>query len=506
MIVRRLLKDSAVYTLTRVLTGGTQIVLLPIYTRLLSPADYGAIELILIFVVLVKVIFALEINQGVARYFSDTKDRAERTKYASTGLWFAVGALGLFLLGSWVLAADGSELLLGSSGDASLFRLGALYAFSYGLLDVVQNQLRWQLQPSSFAVTVVLQTALSVAVSLGLILVFDAGAAGMIYGYFAGTTIGALIGLYFARKSFSLTFDVGKLKEMLSFSFPLVIVVLGSTSMRYVDRIAIKELLSVDDVGLYAVAFRIAALMTLVTIGVQGALTPLVFSYFRDERTPAELARIFRYFLLISLTAFIGLSLFPDVAVKALAGPEFSGAATLVPLLAAAILLSGLYIFTPGLWIAKKTGRVALINITSAALNGGLNFILIPFWGISGAAWATVASASLRFGAQMVSSQRIYHVPHQWRALGPAFGVSVLCSGTGALLQGHLSGLLLLLGSRLLVFLLGAALLVRLLIDWRKERPPGLGKLVRLLASRGRETPNLSLGSAAHPGVKGDEE
>jgi O-antigen/teichoic acid export membrane protein len=100
--------------------------------------------------------------------------------------------------------------------------------------------------------------------------------------------------------------------------------------------------------------------------------------------------------------------------------PDYYAAAAIVPLLAAAILLSNMYIFAPGLDIAKRTGVSASVRVAGAGLNTGLNFALIPIWGIWGAALATFLSALLIFAAYMVFSQRLYFVPHAWRPLGLA--------------------------------------------------------------------------------------
>jgi O-antigen/teichoic acid export membrane protein len=95
-------------------------------------------------------------------------------------------------------------------------------------------------------------------------------------------------------------------------------------------------------------------------------------------------------------------------------------------------VLNSAYVFAPGLWIAKRTGGIALINLLGAAMNTALNFGLIPAFGIRGAALATFISASTVFAGYMLTSQRAYPVPHEWRPLAIAVVVAA-----GALVLGN---------------------------------------------------------------------
>jgi O-antigen/teichoic acid export membrane protein len=119
------------------------------------------------------------------------------------------------------------------------------------------------------------------------------------------------------------------------------------------------------------------------------------------------------------------------------ATPEYYASALVVPLLVPAILLSGMYIFGPGLGIAKKTGVIALINIIGAVLNTSLNFTLIPLLGIRGAALATLLSSITVFAAYIIYSQNLYFIPHTWLRLAGALLLTIGVFFVGA--QLHLT-------------------------------------------------------------------
>jgi O-antigen/teichoic acid export membrane protein len=177
-------------------------------------------------------------------------------------------------------------------------------------------------------------------------------------------------------------------------------------------------------VGLFGVGYRVASLAGLLMLGFQGALTPLVFTHYRDPETPATLARLFRWFVAFALMVVAGLSLFAPEFLRVFTTPAYVDGARVVPLLAPAVVLSGMYIFAPGLALAKRTGGMALITVAGALLNTGLNFLLVPRLGIVGAAAATFTSALAVFGMYMAASQRLYPVPHRW----PRIAAAVLCA------------------------------------------------------------------------------
>src|SRR5205814_2027610 len=100
-MLRRFFKDSAIYGVSSIITRGIAFLLLPFYTRVLSPTDYGIVDLLTIFAALVNLTVALEISQGLARYFTDAETEPEKIEYASTALWFTIGAYTLFAIAAY---------------------------------------------------------------------------------------------------------------------------------------------------------------------------------------------------------------------------------------------------------------------------------------------------------------------------------------------------------------------------------------------------------------------
>ena len=423
-MLRRFLRDSAVYGAASFLARGVSIFLVPIYTRILAPADYGAIDIVTIAAGIVASVVPLEISQAVARFFPDQPEDDKKRGYASTSLWYVTVSYSVFLVVAWVLADPIASVLLGPSYGGSLIRVAAIAMCGNGIFYVIQSQLRWSLRAREYAVAGVVYTIASICTSVVLVVGLRMGIFGVFFGQSVGALVGIVVSARYAAVYFSWTFDRGKLREMLRFSVPLLPSTLGVLVALYVDRLAINALMSLSAVGLFGIGYRIASLPQLVLAGLQTSVTPLIYATHRDSTTPAELARIFRLFGAMALTLWLALGLFARDIVAIVTTPEYYEAASVVPLLVPAVLLAGAYVFMPGPAITKRTSQIAAINITGGVLNLLLNLALIPILGIPGAATATLISSATAFSLNVIASQRAYPVPHHWPELAMATAIA----------------------------------------------------------------------------------
>ena len=429
-MLRAFFKDSAVYGTARLLTGSIALLSLPIYTRALSPSDYGAVDLLTTIAAIAHVTVAIEISQGFGRYVLAAEGAGARERYASTALWFTLAAYSVFLMVVLPFAGRISVLLFGTDAYTTVCRVAAAVIWSTGLFNFVQNVLRYERRPLSYAIVSIVFSVLSVGVTVALLLLAGAGVAGVFLGQFAAGLIAISLGLWFARDTIAPVFDRCRWVEMLAFSAPLVPSGLGVLLTTYVDRYAIVRLLSLEDLGFYGVAFRLASIVGVALAGVVSAAAPLMYQHHHEPGTPAQIARMFQWFLALALPLVLLLALFAPELVRVVAPEEYARSARVVFALSAAILVASCYNFAPGLWIAKRTGWIAIIGLASGALNLALNFALIPRLGLIGAGVSTLTSASLACLAHFAASQRFYPVPFRWSRLA---GAALLVGVTGAM-------------------------------------------------------------------------
>ena len=487
-MVKQFFRDSLVYLIPAGLSQGLAFVTFPLYAHHFTPQQYGVLDLLILAGMLIGWTVALEIYQAVGRFVAGEKNLDLARTYSSTGLWYAVASYGVFLAFSEGLAVPISHLLLGPTTSVTLLRFALPLMCLQGLVALVQAQLRWQLRPIAFAIGSVLLTVCTLVSSI--VLVFGAGLEleGAILGQLVGMCVCLAYSLAATRGTFGFRFDWAKLKEMISFSAPLVLSSVGVFLNLYADRLVIQHTRSIQELGIYGVGYRLATVITLLLYGFQGAALPLILTRKDDPSTPRDLARILRIFTALALTLFVVLTIFASPAIRLLAAPPFQPATSVVPFLVLSVLFANMYIFAPGLSVAKKTKPMAVTTLLAGAANLALALLLVPPFGIVGAGIATSTTSCAWFVALMVLSQRYYPAPHDWPRLVLAF-TSLLAfvaislallpsSRTHALSAGTLA-------VRTVLVLTGSALSVGLALD-RATMTAALSVLSTTSAAIGR--------------------
>ena len=424
-MLKAFFKDSSIYTVPLVLTYGINFFLLPLYTRILSPADYGILDLLKLFEALVFLTVAFEVVQGHGRYYMDEKNPANKVSYASTALIFTIFCFSCFLILSQSFAYVTSKILFGVEGLEDVFRLGSLYISVGGVLLFVNTQFRYELRAKHYAFVSFATFASTAFFSVFFAYFLEFKLRGMVVALLIGNASGLLLGFWLLKSSFRLTFDFRKLKEMLVFSIPLVPAAAAVFVSGYVDRLMINHFFSLQEVGLYGMGFRIAAIVSLLLVGFSRALTPLIITHYREKETPKSIETIFRFFVLFGLFFFVGLTSFSKEILWLLTTPSYYDASKIVIYLVPAILFSQMYMFAPGTGIAKKTIYLMWITFAISIINPIFNWFLIPHFGIKGAAMATLFAHILGFITHVVVSQRYYRIPYNWISLITAMSLAV---------------------------------------------------------------------------------
>jgi O-antigen/teichoic acid export membrane protein len=440
-MLRRLAKDSVVYAIPAVLGRAIGFLLFPFFAHALAPSEYGVLDVLTLVATLVGLTIALEVAQGLGRYFIDTDDQLTRRGFASTALWFTVAVYLGWTLVALLAAQPLAGWLLRGEADAGLLRVAIAWITANGLLYLLLNQLRWGLRPRAYAFVSGVNVVLTGVLSAALVLGAHTGVGGIVAAQLAAAAVAAGLAAWLLRGTYGLQFRRELLRPMLAFSLPLVPAGIGGFLLNFIDRGAIRARLTFADIGIYGAGYRLAAVVSLLMLGLQSALTPLVLTRYRELQTPAELARVFRIFVALAVALCAGLGLFADELFRVIAPPSYARGAGLVPILVPAAFFSGMYIFAPGLSIARRTAPIAVIAVASGILNTLLAFMLVGPAGLTGVAAGTLFSSAGGFVALMVLSQRAYPVPHRWpQLLAVAAAAAATIAGTRALTGGPLGG------------------------------------------------------------------
>ena len=427
-MLREFLKNSFIYNIGNILTRGISIILLPLYTKYLSPSEYGIIDLFFLIASVVNIVITLEISQGIARYYQDTDNEKDKRDYCSTAFWFTVIVYSFFLIFSHIFSDFFTQILLEDPNKKHIFLFAVFSVASNGIFYFTQNQLKWQIQPKENVIINLLNFLVVSSLSIYLLIIKKFGLEGIFISQICANFIATFFAIFFARKSYGFYFSKLKFKKMMSYSLPLVFSGIGVFVALHVDRLAIKDLMGLDKLGIYGVAYRFAAIASLVTLGFQQSLSPLIFKYHRQKKTRFNIANIFNIFVIFASLVISVTILFSRELVILFTEQAYYSSANLISILIIAVFISKIYIFAPGIAIAKKTKLIFVITTISATLNTLLNYTLIPMFGLFGAAYATLTSTIVASSFYLILSNRYYPVPYKIKSLLIIFGLIILSS------------------------------------------------------------------------------
>lgn len=483
-MLRSFIKEGGLYSLSGIITKGIGILLIPFYTQVFTTSDYGMLDLISVMGGVVNIVFPLQITHGVARHISDGKvDEKFKVSYSSTGLIFTLIAYSLFVLVGFLFSAQFIDSILFQETPMSkqIFLLAVLSIAINGVFYFFQHQLKWIRKVKIHSILAILHSVLTIAFTIILVLVYDQGIAGVFMATLITTPFFIIAGFYYSRSCFAFEFSGGHFKEMLYFSFPIVFQSLSLLILTFADKVLLKEIKDVSETGIYGIAYRIASVMHILFTGFSYALGPLIYGSYHEKESNAKVARIFHYFLIFSFTGALAISLFSLEILQVFTQPDYYGAYQIVPILCLVTLANGFQMFFHGLSIAKKTLKLAIINITAAVINIGLNYLFIPEFGGQGAAVATLIATVLNLLVLAHYSQKEYKIPLKF--LPVLIPVVMIVSITAAFLyfdfESNLISILV-KGGVVVVF----GLILTLLIDKEKLVSTNLKKVISYVRNR----------------------
>lgn len=429
--IRYWLLHGGMYTIAGVALRGVNLALLPLMTSLLSPADYGTYDLILVVVNWACILITLEASAGFTTVYC-TADVERRPRIAGTVMVGAfIGSMAAVLI---LVPFSGllAESLLGGSNSRLIVALSIVAMPLYAISGLAQLLLRNALRPGR-AIASQAGSAL-VASSLGLVLAWAGyGVLGMLVGAIAGWATGLFLAWLGARDLCRLGIDRGELVGMLKFCAPLTLSSIGMSVGQYAERFVVADQLDRDAVGAYGVGARLAGLVGLALIGVQSSVAPLIFSQSRDPAVHRRIAILLELVLSASMVLVCWLTALSDILVGFLATSAYSQAASLVPILALAQLATQLVPFAPGPWLARQSWRLVGVSLTAGVVLPIAAWWLVGRTGLVGAAWANLGVAVSTLAALLFMSQRSFPVPHCWNRL--ALVVALGCGASTVIMS-----------------------------------------------------------------------
>jgi len=423
--LKRLGKHSAVYGLGGLVSRILATLLLPLYTHYLPPNSYGRVEIVTATTAVAAIALQLGIASAFFRFYFDEKTEAGKLTVIRTSFWFTMSMSTLGLVVGVVFAGPIGHWL-GLGHDPTLVRAGAVGLWAQTNYQQLTALFRVEERSVQYAIASVCNVLITVAAMVVFVAVFHWGAVGLVVGNFTGTLVVYAALVAYRTEQLGLEFDRPLLRKMQVFGLPLVPSAIALWTINWVDREFVVWYKGLAEAGVYSAAVKIASVITFVMVAFRTAWPAFAYSIEDDRDARRTYAFVLTYLLTFASWCALALGALAPWWVRLLTSPHYTRAEKGVALLAfAGAVYAGYTVLAIGSGRARRTQLNWVVTGVGAAVNVGLNFWLIPRWGMVGASISTAAAYVVLFVGMTLYAQHVYPVPYQWRRIVTCVGAAV---------------------------------------------------------------------------------
>ena len=414
--LKSLAKDTAIYGLSSIVGRFLNYLLVPLYTHYMpkESGDYGISTNVYAYTALILVLLTFGMETTLFRFANDEKAKPDTV---FTTAFATVGSLTvLFLLFVFGFITPISSALGYAEHPEYLTMMAVVVA-----LDALQAipfcYLRFQKRAIRFASLKLLFILLNIG--LNLLYFVWLGKTSVFYVFFINLLCTAFITLFFIPDLFRIRwrFDGQLLRQMLSYSWPILILGIAGILNQVADKI-LFPLVYPDEaeanvqLGVYGGCVKIAMIMAMITQAFRFAYEPIVFAKNKDADKTEYYASAMKYFLIFTLLAFLCVVGWMPL-LQYIIGEDYREGLGVVPIVMVAEIMMGVY-FNLSFWykLIDKTIYGAWFSLAGCAVLFLVNILFIPKYGYWACAWGGVAGYGTAMVLSYIVGQRMNPIPY----------------------------------------------------------------------------------------------
>ena len=414
--IKDIAKDSSIYGLSKVLGQVVSFFLIPLYTSYLSPEDYGILSILGLASVSFGIFMTFGIDSATYRYVGMTKDEEVQKKYVTNAQIITIISILFFLLFLILFANPVKTFALNSTSPLLYLYLAMGNAVFSSISSIPRAFLRINRKVKVIAISSLINVFASIGSTLIFVVVLKYGVIGALLGNLVGTLISSVYIVSFTNIPKFADFDWKQSKELIYYCLPSLPHQLFAFAIPLYSQWSVKQLLSLNDLGLYAVGLKFTIPLTLVLGMFQQAYAPYKFQILKEDEDPKKtFSRIMNLFVIGFGLAVLLISFFGGEILKLMTTASYHQASNYVFYIALIPFAQGLYfMFSAGLEFAKSP--IYRPFISGAGLFTVLlcNHWLISHWGVPGAAISIVLSWIVMAIGNFIYANKLYPIRYNW--------------------------------------------------------------------------------------------
>lgn len=424
---------ASIYATGNILRQLVGFLMLPIYTRFLSPSDYGVVGLVTFALSLSELIFGARIGQALTKYYFDAEGKQARAAVVSTAMLLtgtvsAVGAALLILFSNYV-----SQGLYGTPEHAVIVAFFSVKLLTQALESYALMYIRFQQRPWFYVSINLSKLVVQFSLNIWLVVLLEMGVMGVAVSAMVSSSLFALLMVAYTVRHVGCRFKRSLAVKMLSFSWPLWLSGFAGLYIGMSNRYFIRIFSSLDEVGLFELAVKFSTIISLLVWSPFAKFWQVErFRYYHQTNAKPVFQNVFEFISTLLVLAALGIAVFAGPVIRVMADTSFHHAAVAVPFLAYSAVFGSLITFSNFSFLVKeKTGWLSRNQYLAAIIITVLYLAFIPIAGFVGAALAVMLAKASQFLIVHQSGRRFYDMGISLKPLAVKLFVSAIaCFGT----------------------------------------------------------------------------
>jgi O-antigen/teichoic acid export membrane protein len=432
--LRELSKNLAIYGLGDVSIQVVNFALLRVYVQYLSPEDYGILALLGTVEAVTKLFFRWGVDGSFMRFWYDCPDDPARQRLASTLFFFLLATNGL-LVAAAVAVSPWLSTWLGAPGYTVALQLVLLNTFAIGFTFIPFHVLRMQQRAREFSLLAFARSAATLMLRLVLVVGFGYGVMGVIVADLVVTAVLLTVMVRWFAPLIRPMFSAVVLRESLAFGLPRVPHGFAQQVIAVGDKVILTFFVSLPEIGLYAMGVSVGLIQKVFLAAFEYAWAPFYYATVREPGAERVFSTVTTYGVALLALMTAGLSAIAADLLNVVTHGQYTAAAGVVAWTSLGVFFQGVYLMTSiGLNITRRTEYYPIATAISAAVNVGLNVLLIPRFGIMGAAYANGVAYAAQAALAYHFSQRFYPVQYETGRLARVVAAAIAAYAAGRIL------------------------------------------------------------------------
>ncbi len=419
--LKQLGTDTAIYGISTVVGRLLTFLLTPLYTNVLLPSDLGIVATVYAYIAFLNILYGYGMETAFMRYTA-TLELGDKKQNFSVPFLSVAATSTLFTVVIWLFRD-----VLGALAHVPATHTSVVgYAAGILLLDALAlipfAHLRMERKAKHFAALKLFNIVLTVALNIVFLVNLRWGIEGIFIANLiaSGVTVALLLPVIF--RNLSLQWQPALHRALLRFALPAVPSYLASMMIQVIDRPILEALTDKATVGVYQANYRLGIFMMLIVSTFDFAWRPFFLSNAAEPDARQLFARVLTYFFGLMVGCFLLISffiadvvMFPIYHGRSIIAPEYWSGLSIVPVVLVAYIFLGISnTMVAGIYIEKRTAKLPIVTFIGAAVNIIANVLLIPPFGMTGAAVATLLSYAFMAGVLYFMVQRVYPIEYEF--------------------------------------------------------------------------------------------